>query len=60
MKKRMRAKDSLTDNVELKQLKWYGHLMRIIEVRLPKCVFEWVPPESRKRGRPSVKCDLGV
>jgi hypothetical protein len=44
---------TLTDTVEAKQLKWYGHMKRKEEDRLPKKIYEWTPIERKKRGRPS-------
>ena len=35
-----------------KRLKWYGHVKRMPEERIPKLIMEWVPLERRKRGRP--------
>ena len=33
-------------------MKWYGHVQRMEEGRLPKKVMKWSPPGRRKRGRP--------
>lgn len=38
-----------------KRLKWYGHLMRMDENRWPKKIYNYMPPERRKRGRPKKK-----
>lgn len=43
---------TLYEDIEAKQLIWYGHLQRMDEQRLPKKVFEWIPAQRRKRGRP--------
>jgi hypothetical protein len=32
--------------------KWYGHVKRMQDERLPKLIMEWIPGERRKRGRP--------
>lgn len=42
----------ITDEVERKQLTWFGHTKRMQEERWPRKVLEWMPPERRKRGRP--------
>lgn len=40
------------ETVEIKQLKWYGHVKRISENRWPRKIWEWIPVTRRKRGRP--------
>jgi hypothetical protein len=39
---------SLLDDINTKQLKWYGHVERMDEGRLPKQVMKWSPPGRRK------------
>jgi hypothetical protein len=48
----METEVKLTDTVEAKQLKWYGHLKRVEEDRLRKKIYEWTPFERKKIGRP--------
>jgi hypothetical protein len=48
----METEGTLTDTVEAKQLKRYGHMNRMEEYRLPKKIYEWIPIERKKRGRP--------
>jgi len=48
----MNVTRSLLDDIKTKQLKWYGHVQRMEEGRLPKEVMKWSPPGRRKRGRP--------
>jgi hypothetical protein len=43
---------TLTDTIVAKQLKWYGHMKRTEEGRLPKKIYEWTAIERKKRGRP--------
>ena len=38
----------------LSNIKWYGHVQRMEEGRLPKKVMKWSPPGRRKRGRPKL------
>ena len=45
---------SLLEDLKTKQLKWYGHVQRMEEGRLPKKVMKWIPPGRRKRGRPKL------
>ena len=44
-------KNLLLDYIRYKQLKWYGHLRRMNEERLPKNILEWYP-SGRRMGRP--------
>jgi hypothetical protein len=37
-----------TDTIEAKQLKWYGHIKRMEEERLPKKICEWTPIERKE------------
>jgi hypothetical protein len=48
----METEVTLTDTIEAKQLKWYGHVKRMGEHRLPKKIYEWTPTERKKVGRP--------
>ena len=36
----MRIKHKILDDITLKQLRWYGHMKKTQEHRLPKNVFE--------------------
>lgn len=48
----MNVEGTIMDTVDKKRLTWYGHLQRMEDRRWPKRVWQWVPPERRKRGRP--------
>jgi hypothetical protein len=48
----MELEVTLTDTVEAKQLKWYGHMKSMEEDGLPKKIYEWTPIERKKRRRP--------
>ena len=52
IKQKMNVTRYLLDDIKTKQLKWYGHVQRMEEGRLPKKVMKWSPPGKRKRGRP--------
>ena len=54
LNKKMNVTRSLLDDIRTKQLKWYGHVQRMEEGRLPKEVMKWSPPGRRKRGRPKL------
>jgi hypothetical protein len=47
----VKGKPDIIDIIEKKRLKWYGHVKRMPEERIPKLILEWVPEEGRKRGR---------
>ena len=49
-----RVKRSLLEDIKTKQLKWYGHVQRMEEGRLPKKAMKWSPPGRRNRGRPKL------
>ena len=48
----MKGKPDIIDIVQQKRLQWYGHVKRMPEERIPKLIMDWIPRESRKRGRP--------
>jgi hypothetical protein len=54
IKQKMYITRSLLEDIKTKQLKWYGHVQRMEEGRLPKKVMKWRPPGRRKRGRPNL------
>jgi hypothetical protein len=60
IKQKMNATRSLLDDINTKQLKWYGHVQRMVEGRLPKQVMKWSPPGRRKRGRPKLTWVEGI
>jgi hypothetical protein len=46
-----KEKPVITDIIEKKRLRWFGHIKRMQEERLQKLIMEWIPGERRKRGR---------
>jgi hypothetical protein len=48
IKQRANVTRSLLDDIETKQLQWYGHVQRMEGGRLPKEVMKWRPPGRRK------------
>ena len=54
IKQEMKVTRSLLDDIKTKQLRWYGHVQRMEEERLPKEVMKWRPPGRRKRSRPKL------
>ncbi|PSN39857.1 hypothetical protein C0J52_25257 [Blattella germanica] len=39
----MKVKGFLTEDIKTAQLRWFGHVKRMREDRLPKKIFEWQP-----------------
>ena len=60
IKQKMNVTRSLLDNINTKQLKWYGHVQRMEEGRLTKQAMKWNPPGRRKRGRPKLTWAEGI
>jgi hypothetical protein len=56
----MNVTRSILDDINTKQLKWYGHVQRMEEGRPPKQVMKWNPPGRRKRGRPKLTWMEGI
>jgi hypothetical protein len=48
----METEVTMMDTTEAKQLKWYGHMKRMEQDRLPKKIYECTPIARKKRGRP--------
>ena len=46
----MKVARSLLDDIKTKQLKWYGHVQRVVEGRLPKKSYE-VDTTRKKKTR---------
>ena len=55
IRERMSAENTIMDVIGEKQLKWYGHLRRMNEERMPLKVWNWIPANRNKRGRPRKK-----
>ena len=60
IKQKMNATRSLLEDIKTKQLKWYGHVQRMEEGRLPKKVMKLSPTGRRKRGRPKLTWTEGI
>ena len=60
IKQKMNVTRSLLDDIKTQQLKWYGHVQRMEDGRLPKKVMKWSPPGRRKRGRPKATWAEGI
>lgn len=42
---------TIIDEIERRQLTWFGHVKRMEDDRWPRKILEWIPPVRRKRGR---------
>ena len=51
IRNKMQAEQSILDRIQRRQLKWYGHLLRIEDSRWPKKIYKWTPHGRRRRGR---------
>ncbi|PSN47039.1 hypothetical protein C0J52_09357 [Blattella germanica] len=56
----MKVIESFTEDIKTAQLRWFGHVKRMREDRLPKKIFEWQPMGRRKRGRPTITWTEGI
>nr|CAI5855298.1 unnamed protein product [Callosobruchus analis] len=48
----MHMERHIHEDIEKRQLTWFGHVKRMNADRWPRKVLEWMPLERRKRGRP--------
>ena len=48
IKQKMNVTRSLLEDIKTKQLKWYGHVQRMEEGRLPKKGYEMEPTRKKK------------
>ena len=48
IKQKMNVARSLLDDIKTQQLKWYGHVQRMEEGRLPKKSYEMEPTRKKK------------
>ncbi|KDR18473.1 hypothetical protein L798_07477 [Zootermopsis nevadensis] len=56
----MRVDRDIIEEIEKRQLIWYGHVQRMEEERLPKMTMKWQPKERRKRGGPRPGWNAGI
>jgi hypothetical protein len=48
----VKGKPDIIDIIEKKRLQCNGHVKRIPDERIQELILEWIPLDSRKRGRP--------
>jgi hypothetical protein len=44
--------ETIIEEIEQNNLKWYGHVQRMAVGRLPKIALKWMSKQKRARGRP--------
>jgi hypothetical protein len=47
----MQAEETVSDRIEARILRWFGHVMRILEEKWPAIIHTWISPARRKWGR---------
>ena len=52
--------ETIIKEIEQNRLKWYGHVQRMAEGRLPKMTLKWMPKQKRARGRPKKNWVEGI
>ena len=52
--------ESLLEEIERIELRWYGHVMRMTDNRLPEKYLLWQPSGSRPVGRPRKRWTNGI
>ncbi|KAK7794664.1 hypothetical protein R5R35_003782 [Gryllus longicercus] len=60
IRNKMKVQTTLNDTIEMRQLKWYGHMRRLKSDRLPQKVWEWIPNRRRYRGRPRRTWNMAI
>lgn len=60
IQQRMEIQDTIMDDIERKQLTWYGYVQRMEDHRLPEQVMTWMPHYKRKKGRSKKTWDEGI
>jgi hypothetical protein len=56
----MEVRKNILEVIEEKRLRWFGHVKRLPENRLPLKVLEWELEGTRRRGRPKERWIEGV
>jgi hypothetical protein len=47
----MQAEETVLDRIEIRKLKWYGHLMRMSQDRWQVKIHARIPPGRRQKGQ---------
>jgi hypothetical protein len=51
IRKQIGLEETIIKDIEQNQLKWYGHVQRMAEGRMPKIALKWMPKQKRARGK---------
>ncbi|XP_030761386.1 uncharacterized protein LOC115886399 [Sitophilus oryzae] len=46
----MGVKHRITEDIKINQLRWYGHVQRMEESKIPKKILNWTPHDKKKEG----------
>jgi len=60
IRQQIRLEETVIKEIEQNQLTWYGHVQRMVEGRLPKIAFKWMPKQRRARRRPKKNWMEGI
>jgi len=52
VRRQIGLEETIIKEIEQNQLRWYGHVQRMVEGRLSKIALKWMPKQKRARGRP--------
>lgn len=52
IRNRIAAREAVVKRVEKRELKWFGHQLRMDDQRIPKRACQQVPPDRKERGYP--------
>ena len=55
IRRMMHGERTIMDEIEHRRLKWYGHLQRMTDGRIPKAVHKWKIERRNRRGRPRAR-----
>jgi hypothetical protein len=56
----MEVGKNILEVIEVKRLRWFGHVKRMPRNRLPQKMLEWEPEGTQRRGRPKERWIDGV
>jgi hypothetical protein len=54
------VQDTISNEITRNQLNWYGHVEKIVLMRVPKNIFNWKPEVRKKRGCPRRTWKYGI
>ena len=54
------AEQSILNKIQRRQLKWYGHRLRMKDSPWPKMIYKWIPHGRSRRGRPQQSWKIQV